>query len=206
MDFILGLSAYLLYFIYDYNSITRKNRILQKFFLLGTLILTGSIVFEMTRCTFEFNAVTVFSVIGAVCFFALLVYTLFFAIPFKATYVSDSSGCGNSVDKKQVDEKSGCNKSVNNKSVNTGSLREAYTGGVYSLCRHPGVLWFAGMSVCLWLICRDMRSGIFFLTVTVGDILYVIYQDYCIFPKTFSNYSEYKKTTPFLIPGWRRKK
>lgn len=176
MEFLLGISAYILYFIYDYNSVTRKNRILQKFFLMGTILLTAGIVLEMVRCGYAVNAVTIFCTIGAIGFGIALIYTLFFAIPFNDTYVSDSE------------------------------LREAYTGGVYSLCRHPGVLWFAGLSVCLWGICGDLRSGLFFLLVTVGDILYVVYQDIIIFPRTFSNYSEYKQTTPFLIPFGRSTK
>lgn len=175
MEFILGITAYILYFIYDYNSVTVKNRILQKFFLLGTVLLTISIALEMFRCGFKITPVTVFLAIGAVGFLVALIYTLFFAIPFNETYVSDNS------------------------------LREAYTGGVYSLCRHPGVLWFAGLSVCLWGICGDLRSGIFFIIVTLGDILYVLYQDIYVFPSTFSNYSEYKQTTPFLIPSRRAK-
>ncbi len=48
------------------------------------------------------------------CFLALLIYTLFFALPFEETYCEENK------------------------------LRAAYTEGVYGLCRHPGVLWFAG--------------------------------------------------------------
>ena len=58
--------------------------------------------------------------IGAMCFLALLIYTLFFALPFEETYCEENR------------------------------LRAAYTEGVYGLCRHPGVLWFAGAYFCMW--------------------------------------------------------
>lgn len=171
MEFILGFAAYLLYFIYDYNSVTHKNRVLKKFFLLGTLLLVAGIWVELKRFEYKVGVVSVLCTLAAVAFLFLLIYTLFFAIPFNDTYVRDND------------------------------LREAYTAGVYSLCRHPGVLWFAGLSLCLWGICRDLRSGIFFLLMTLCDVLYVVFQDLYTFPKTFINYGEYKETTPFLIPG-----
>ena len=38
------------------------------------------------------------------------------------------------------------------------------------------------------------------LLFTLGDVLYVFYQDRCVFPHTIDRYREYRKTTPFLIP------
>ena len=37
-QFILGSAGFLLYFIYDINSIKKKNAFLQKFFALGTVL------------------------------------------------------------------------------------------------------------------------------------------------------------------------
>ena len=47
--------------------------------------------------------------IGALFFLGLLIYTLFFALPFEETYCEDNK------------------------------LRAAYTEGMYGVCRHPGV-------------------------------------------------------------------
>ena len=41
----------------------------------------------------------------------------------------------------------------------------------------------------------------FSAVVVLLNILYVLFQDLYIFPRTFSNYAEYKKSTPFLIPS-----
>ena len=58
--------------------------------------------------------------LGGFLFLCLLIYTLFFALPFEETYCEENK------------------------------LRAAYTEGMYGLCRHPGVLWFAGAYLCMW--------------------------------------------------------
>ena len=171
---IIGTVGFLLYFIYDTNSICRNNRILQKFFAAGSICVCMSVVWELLdffcgkgtrplRCL-VFGG-------GAGMFFALLVYTLFFALPFKETYVKENH------------------------------TRLAYTNGVYALCRHPGMLWFAGLFLCLWAMTGDPFRGAYFLLMIFWDLLYIVYQDLIIFPRTFSNYKEYKESTPFLLPN-----
>lgn len=108
---------------------------------------------------------------GALCFLALLIYTLFFALPFEETYCEENK------------------------------LRAAYTEGVYGLCRHPGVLWFAGAYLCMWGMFGGWRQGIYFLLMIFWNYLYIIFQDLWTFPQTFFNYREYQKTTPFLMPN-----
>lgn len=172
---LIIIVAYICYFIYDYNSIKWQNKFLKPLFTLASAMILLVTVYELIM---NFAGISVLSIImmaAAVVFMALLVYTLFFALPFDATYVKDSA------------------------------KREAYTGGVYSICRHPGVLWLAGLYLCLMFVVSGPVSRIVFLLIIVGDILYVIYQDVYIFPRTFTNYGEYKKTTPFLIPICIRK-
>ena len=109
--------------------------------------------------------------IGAMCFLALLIYTLFFALPFEETYCEDNK------------------------------LRAAYTEGMYGVCRHPGVLWFAGAYLCMWGMFGGWKQGIYFLLMIFWNYLYIIFQDLWTFPQTFFNYREYQKTTPFLMPN-----
>lgn len=166
--------GFLFYFIYDINSVTGKRPVLQKCFLLGTgLVTAATIVFLMDSLAFPlvFTAEKVVYTAASLLFFVLLIYTLFFALPFKETYVKD------------------------------GGIRTAYTEGIYGLCRHPGVLWFAGFYFFL-AAAADGTEGFLFAGFLTGfNICYVILQDLWIFPQTFSNYTEYKKTTPFLIPN-----
>ena len=109
---------------------------------------------------------------GALCFLALLIYTLFFALPFEETYCEENK------------------------------LRAAYTEGVYGLCRHPGVLWFAGAYLCMWGMFGGWRQGIYFLLMIFLELsVYHFSGSVDFFHRHFFNYREYQKTTPFLMPN-----
>ncbi len=179
--FVLGTAGFLLYFIYDVNSVLWKRAVLQTFFAVGSLCVAGSAVWAL-RTTRQIQPV--FGA-GALLFLLLLIYTLFFALPFSETYREESR------------------------------QRLAYTEGVYGLCRHPGVLWFAGAYLCLWGVEGTFQSGVYFLSMILWDYLYVLFQDLWTFPRTFINYEDYKKQTPFLLPNrgsagaylaWRKKR
>lgn len=174
--FLLGTVGFLLFILYDVNSISWKNKILNKMFLAGSLCVAGSAVWTVWNALQERRAEMPFAFIfaaGSLFFFGMLIYTLFFALPFEETYLEENR------------------------------QRMAYTEGVYALCRHPGVLMFAGLFLCLWGMTGRISQGFYFLSMILWDYLYIILQDLWIFPKTFTNYTEYKKTTPFLIPSRR---
>lgn len=168
----LGCCGFLCYFFYDVNSIRKVAGWMGTLFMAGTLLIaaaTGILFWKSRSVIFRAPADLLWTA-GGVFFLCLLVYTLFFALPFETTYVEESR------------------------------YREAYTEGMYALCRHPGVLWFAGFYLCtagLW----KSREGILFSVIMVLlNLLYIWFQDVYSFPRTFSNYQEYKKSTPFLIP------
>ena len=171
---ILGTAGFVLYFVYDINSVLSKNVCLQKFFAWGSILVVASVVAEFCSAWGQghrsVEAVIGFG-IGALFFLGLLIYTLFFALPFEETY------CGEN------------------------KLRAAYTEGVYGLCRHPGVLWFAGAFLCMWGMLGGWRPGIYFGLMIFWNYLYIIFQDLWTFPRTFFNYREYQQSTPFLIPN-----
>lgn len=79
-------------------------------------------------------------------------------------------------------------------------MRPLICRGMYALCRHPGVLWLGAFYGFLTLAWRSWQWLLAFLLFTLGDVLYVFYQDRCIFPYTIDRYGEYQKATPFLIP------
>lgn len=83
---ILGSAGFLLYFIYDINSVRKQNRLLQKFFAMGTMLVALSLLMELWfawgQCSHRIGRMIGFG-IGAMCFLALLIYTLFFALPFE---------------------------------------------------------------------------------------------------------------------------
>lgn len=173
MMVFLVILAYVLYFFYDINEIRWKNHFIKSFFAVGTLLTGVVTVFETIK---YFSFATKDYILIPLCVLAvlLLFYCLFFAIPFKKTYVEESTE------------------------------REAYTGGVYSLCRHPGFMSLALVYVLLALMAWSRETCIVFGLIVLGDLLYVIFQDVYVFPRTFTNYEEYKKTTGFVI--WRKRR
>lgn len=172
--FWLGTAGFVLCFLYDINSVKYQNRVIQKFFAAGCLCILGAVTVRLSS-SLHFAAGNVgwrlAAAAGALLFAGLLVYTLFFALPFQKTYVEEST------------------------------VREAYTEGVYGLCRHPGILWFAGLFLCLWGASGKGADGFFYLSMILWNLLYAAFQDVWTFPQTFSNYRQYQQSTPFLIPN-----
>jgi len=175
MSYILiGSLAFLFFMIYDINSVTVNYRLLRGGFFIGCFLLiaaTGGIVSStITEIMWHSGRILVFMPM-AILFLFLLIYTLFFAIPFEGTYIK------------------------------TGTSPKTCTTGFYALCRHPGVLWFMGFYFSLWLALSGsllLLAGILF---SLMNLFYIILQDRWIFMETFPDYGDYKKTTPFLIPN-----
>lgn len=169
----LGCLGFICYFLYDYNSVKKIAGWMRALFMAGTLFLAAAmcILFWKNKAVLFQTSSDGIWMAGSVFFLCLLVYTLFFALPFEATYVEECK------------------------------YREAYTEGVYALCRHPGVLWFGGFYLCAAALWKSPEGTLFSVTVVILDILYVLFQDLYSFPRTFSNYGKYKESTPFLIPS-----
>lgn len=171
---ILESIGFLLYFAYDINSISKKYKILQKGFLIGTIfvaIASIRMLIDGWKMIDWRTWITYLGFLSGIFMFGLLIYTLFFALPFESTYVEESKE------------------------------RMAYTEGMYAICRHPGVLWYAGMYLCMMGILKTKEAFVQGIVFILWNIAYILLQDIFTFPKTFTNYAEYKKTTPFLIPN-----
>lgn len=167
---ILGTFGFLLYFLYDWNSINMNNKFFKGAFALGTMfigIATILMIIKYGDTTLVLNLRGIIFLMLTVINFVVLIYTLFFALPFKETYIIEE----------------------NNPKV--------YDEGVYAICRHPGVLWlfFSYMFLSLLFQSKEMMiiGGLF----SFWNFLYIVFQDKYTFMKYFSNYDEYKKNTPF---------
>lgn len=170
---ITGLCAFVLFVIYDINSVRfQQKRIKPAFFAGVVLLIIATAMMFAAGWTGEASgrARQVVLLALAAVFFALLVYTLFFALPFQSTYIRENG------------------------------RPKVYSEGMYALCRHPGVLWFIGMYACFALAMPTAPmiwgSAIF----SVCNVLYVVLQDMWTFPNYFGDYGSYKETVPFLIP------
>ena len=170
MGFGLGLCGFALFFLSDYNDWRLSRRGLRVCFPAGGALLIAGTALEChwsggpAGGWLRWPALALGAVFGA-----LLVYTLFFALPAKASY------------------------------TRPGENRRACTTGVYALCRHPGVLWFAGLYVCLW---AALGLPLWEAAVYSGlNVLLVVLEDRCVFPAKLEGYGDYQKTTPFLLPS-----
>ncbi len=103
----------------------------------------------------------------------LLVYSLFFNLPFGKTYVSRGVG----------------SRLVEN--------------GLYALVRHPGVWGFVLVMLSLVLVSGSSLMLVAAPVWIFLDILLVVVQDKFFFGKMFPGYEDYRRKTPMLFPNRR---
>jgi protein-S-isoprenylcysteine O-methyltransferase Ste14 len=177
-NLVIGCMAFFFFVLYDINKVTIDNRILRGGFLLGCILLTASTIGLVYTAlngvdeTQESIVRTFFFGTFALISLVLLIYTLFFAIPFRETYLQSKS------------------------------QSEVCNVGVYALSRHPGVLWFTGFYFFLWLAFPNPLLLLAAVLFSLLNLLYVLFQDKWVFMKMFPGYGEYKESTPFLFPTY----
>lgn len=169
----IGCISFPLFILYDMNQIKSNRPYLKPLFFIGFLVLS-LVTLKLSVTVFESDYIVGFFTVAVFYLLAggnllLLVYTLFFAIPFQEAYVE-------------------------------GSGQKICKEGVYALCRHPGVLFFAGFYLFLGLALGRPMMLLAGLCFSVLNLLYVWIQDIYIFPKLFEGYEEYRREAPFLIP------
>lgn len=173
---LLGSLSFILFILYDINSTKKMYKFVQAFFFLGCFLLvyaTGQLLLSSESSFSLHFLLRIISGLLMLSCALLLIYTLFFALPFKSTYVDQAKG------------------------------RKVFDQGVYALCRHPGVLWLAGLYFFLWLFTGRHLILLGGLCFSGLNIVYVWLQDRYIFPKHFVDYAAYQKNTPFLLPNLR---
>lgn len=140
-------------------------------FPLGSVMCAGSTVWLAVDCAPEAYTVWRLAVFGfpAAVFAALLVHALFFALPAAETY--------------------GLN----------GGRTAVCDSGVYALCRHPGVWWFAFLYLSLsGMGVLPLPAALVF---AAANFLYAAAQDKWVFEKTLAGYAAYKKRVPCFVPN-----
>ena len=206
MEYIFcGCAAFILFILHDlinnaYGN--KKGRML--FFIACGLLIFASVGLLMNAIMEQrpLNFGSVAACIIAAVFFLLLIYTLFFALPFHKTYVDDglrdkADGKDESVSEGEMD---GAAESQSKNDTENFPNKVCDTG-VYALCRHPGVLWLIGFYLFLSIAFPERDLIIGSVVFSLLDIVYVILQDLYIFPRAFSDYDTYSRNTPFLIPN-----
>ena len=169
MGYLLGLCAFALFFLNDYNDWRLGRKALNVCFPTGAVLLVIGTVVEISRGESLVKGWLRGGFVAlAGLFLLLLAYTLFFAIPVEASY------------------------------TRPGEKRSVCTTGVYALCRHPGVLWFIGLYLCLWVAARLPLWEA--ATFSILNVCLVWFEDRCVFPEKLEGYGAYQASTPFLLP------
>ncbi len=174
MTFILiGCLAFVFFCIFDLNKVTFRLKAINFGFAIGIVLIAYSTIGILLGDYKMFNLAVplrIFFGLLSVVSLFLLLYTLFAALPFNVTYGGVES-------------------------TNTVVDR-----GMYSLCRHPGVIWFFFFYFFLWPASGKtmiMWAGIIW---TIMNVIYVYIEDRWFFPAAFNGYDIYKTRVPFLIP------
>ena len=174
MELLVGSVGFILCFLYDWNRVFWKTRWISGFFWIGCLCQVYAGVSFIIEAWHAQHSGWLIW-LGMACFFLIgLIYTLFFALPFDSTY---------------------CQEADQHKVCRTG---------IYGVCRHPGIWWFFGCFLCLGGACGSKTSIAYGCILSLINLLYAWYQDKWIFPEEFSDYRDYQKEVPFLIPVRRR--
>lgn len=103
--------------------------------------------------------------------FLLLLYSLFFNLPFRKTYIATGVG---------------------DKLIRTG---------LYALVRHPGVDWFILLLFSLVLVSKSSLLLIAAPIFILLDIVLVVVQDKFFLGRMFDSYESYRQETPMLVPN-----
>ena len=170
MGYLLGLAGFALFFISDYNDWKLSRKELKPCFPLGAVLLIAGTALSVRPGDALVSGWLRWLIWVLMALLLVLeVYTLFFALPVEASY------------------------------ARPGEKRPACTTGVYALCRHPGVLWFAGIYVCLWLAAGlPLWEAALYCGL---NVLLVVFEDRCVFPAQLDGYDAYQAQTPFLVPN-----
>lgn len=174
MELLVGGAGFLLCFLYDWNRVFWKKKWMSGFFWIGCLCQVFAGISFLYEAWKLRNTGWIILIGAAFLCLAGLIYTLFFALPFDSTY---------------------CQEADQHKVCRTG---------IYGICRHPGIWWFFGCFLCLGLACGDISTLLYGIGLSFINLLYAWYQDKWIFPEEFSDYRDYQKEVPFLLPMKRR--
>lgn len=171
-EIILSVVAFFILFSSDYLGLKKKKTLSFLFFLVGCFILTLNLIISTDFSLFAFSFLSYVYIILASINFLILIYVLSFALKPKGL----------------------------EKKVDTKGLVPLANWGLYSKSRHPGVI-FLFLACLFWLLSFQSTSLlIIFICYTLLNVLYVIWQDTYIFPKTIWQYNKYKKEVPFILP------
>jgi protein-S-isoprenylcysteine O-methyltransferase Ste14 len=169
----LGAASFFVLFWVDAVSLKGIRRVKPVLWLASTTLFITGVVLSL-RDPARIGFPPALSLIGWVLggvFFLLLIYSLFIEIPFLSACVQEGQPAG------------------------------VVSRGTYSLCRHPGVIWLAGLLAALVLATGSLMLLVALPVWIALDVLYVVLQERLFFPRMFGpDYAAYQAAVPLLVP------
>ncbi|APV45187.1 Protein-S-isoprenylcysteine O-methyltransferase Ste14 [Dehalogenimonas formicexedens] len=170
---LMGSAGFLLMHLLDLASMKKMPFLKPILSFCGTALIAISLVMVAVTGV-KFGLSGWMSMAGWIVFMvsiSLMAYSLYFALPAGDTYIK------------------------------SGTSGQLVTRGIYALVRHPWLLFFALSMAGLVIGSRSVLAFQAGLAWTILSLVLVYLQDRKIFPRMFSGYSEYRKTTPMLLPN-----
>lgn len=167
---LCGVLSFALMLVGDLFFAATGRPVWKAAFPVGFAMCAGSTAWIAVVCAPAAYAVWRLAAFGipAAVFAALLVHALFFALPAAETYALN------------------------------GEKTTVCDSGVYALCRHPGVLWFALLYLSLLgMGLLPLSAALIFPT---ANFLYAAAQDRWVFEETIAGYAAYKRRVPCFLP------
>ena len=174
MTFItIGCLGFLVIHLFDVVSLKKVPAFKPLVWLAGTgMVVYAVIMLMMEPAKLSLPLwLTVIGWVMVVASLGLLVYSLFIDLPFKKTYLA--SGVGD----------------------------ELVKTGMYSLVRHPGVIWFSQLMIALVLVSQSSQLLLAVPIFIVLDVVLVVIQDKVFFDRMFDGYQAYRQETPMILPN-----
>jgi protein-S-isoprenylcysteine O-methyltransferase Ste14 len=167
---IIGIIGFGLLFLNDLNDYKYRVKWLNVLFPLGLILLIVSTVFLSVRSEYMVSYPVLRDAAGG---FALMFLLLeIFTLFFAVPARESYTGCGGG--------------------------RKTVKTGMYALCRHPGAIWFILLYLCL---CGSFGIPLYAVFIFSGlDLALIVFEDSVVFPEIFSDYTDYQKTVPFIVP------
>jgi protein-S-isoprenylcysteine O-methyltransferase Ste14 len=177
---VFAVIGFCILFFFEKASLKKVRFLKQAVFVAGNALVCISVLLSCFKS--EYIDIPFFAHIAgwilASVFLVLLMYSLFFEIPFKKTYMK----------------------------AGTGDV--LVTTGTYALVRHPGVLWLTVFLGGLLLITGARMLLFTIPVIVSMDVVYVVIQEKYYFVKIFGEeYREYQKSVPMLfqsVPSIKR--
>lgn len=164
----------MIFVLYDVSIVENTRPLAKWLFPLGCAVLLGATAAAVVRAFAALGPPSGLRIVFlalALILFLLLVYALFFAIPFAPAYT----------DLPDVP-------------------RKVTRTGLYGLCRHPGVWFLALVYLFLSLAAPTAPMIVFSVVMSALNLGYAAFQDVWTFPRMFSDYADYRLHVPFLVP------